>query len=156
MISKIIKKLKKKKLTISIAESCTGGMLSSIFTSINGASEVFSMGLVTYSNTSKIKILSIPKKIINKYGAVSKNCCVSMVKHLKKISKSNVCISVTGIAGPSGGTKVKPVGLVYIAILFNKKLLLKKYYFNKKNNRISIQKKTCKNILKLLDKNLNN
>ena len=109
---KIIFLLKKKKIKIAIAESCTGGMLSSAFTSISGSSKIFAFGLVTYSNESKIKILKVPHKILKKYGAVSAQCCLLMVNNLSKISKSKICISVTGIAGPKGGTKNKPIGLV--------------------------------------------
>ena len=151
MIKNIITKLKKKNLTISIAESCTGGMLTSMFTSISGVSEVFSMGLITYSNESKTKILSVPKNLILKYGSVSKNCCISMVKNLKKICRSNICISITGIAGPKGGAKNKPVGLVFVGIVINKKILVKKFYFKKKN-RVAIQQATCFETLKLLKK----
>ena len=113
---KIVKLLKRKRLNISFAESCTGGMLSSVVTSISGSSKVFNLGLITYSNESKIKVLKIPKKIIRKYGAVSEQVCVAMVKNLNKISKTNMALSITGIAGPKGGTKKKPVGLVYIGI----------------------------------------
>ena len=107
MIDRIIKKLQKKRMKISVAESCTGGLLSSQITSISCSSKVFSMGLVTYSNQSKIKILNIPKKIIEKYGSVSEECCLSMVKNLKKISRADISISITGIAGPSGGSEKK-------------------------------------------------
>ena len=116
LANKLVKKLIQKKLRISFAESCTGGMLSSAIISISGSSKVFNLGLVTYSNKAKIDILKVPKKIISKYGAVSKECCLSMVKNLSKINKTNISISITGIAGPSGGTKLKPVGLVYIGI----------------------------------------
>ncbi len=151
MIKTVIKKLKKNKLKISIAESCTGGMLCSIFAKNSGVSDVFSMGLVTYSNDSKIKILSVPKTIIAKKGAVSKECCKLMVTNLQKLSKSDVCVSITGVAGPSGGTKTKPVGTVYVGIICNKKLYVKKYNF-KKYNRLEIQKATCAEILILLNK----
>ena len=113
---KIVKLLTKKKLTVSFAESCTGGLLSSSITSISGSSKVFNMGLVTYSNNAKVKLLQVPKKTITKYGAVSYETCLSMVKNLSKISKANISISITGIAGPNGGTKAKPVGLVYIGL----------------------------------------
>ena len=113
---KIISQLKRKKLKLAIAESCTGGMLSSAITSVSGASKVFSMGLVTYSNQAKMSILKVPQKIIKKHGAVSIQCCLSMVNNLSKISKSKMCVSITGIAGPKGGTKQKPVGLVYIGV----------------------------------------
>ena len=121
---KIVANLKKKKLKISFAESCTGGLLSSTITSVSGSSKIFSMGLVTYSNESKITVLKIPKNIIQKYGAVSVQCCLSMVNNLSKISKSKVCISITGVAGPNGGTRHKPVGLVYIGIKVGKKVFV--------------------------------
>ena len=113
---KITNKLANKGLKVSFAESCTGGLLSSTITSIDGSSKVFEMGLVTYSNKSKTKVLKVPKKIINKYGAVSHQTCHSMVNNLSKISKSDINISITGIAGPNGGTRLKPIGLVYIGI----------------------------------------
>ena len=137
---KIISLLVRKKKKLAIVESCTGGMLSSAITSVSGSSKIFTMGLVTYSNQAKIGILKIPQKILKKYGAVSVQCCLAMVNNLSKISKSNVCISITGIAGPKGGSKQKPVGLVYIGIKFqNKNHLYKKFF---KGSRSSIQKKT--------------
>ena len=148
---KIVKLLSKKKLKISFAESCTGGLLSSQITSISGSSKVFTLGLVTYSNQAKINILKVPKKVITKNGAVSYETCLSMVKNLNKISKTNVSVSITGIAGPSGGTKQKPVGLVYIGIKKGKKILIKKYLFNN-NKRSLIQKSTVKESLKLVQK----
>ena len=100
---KIILLLKKKKMKLAIAESCTGGMLSSAITSVSGSSKVFTMGLVTYSNKAKTSMLKIPQKVISKYGAVSAQCCLAMVNNLSKISKSKICVSITGIAGPKGG-----------------------------------------------------
>ncbi len=146
---KLILILKRKKLKLAIAESCTGGMLSGAITSVNGASNVFSMGLVTYSNQAKISILKVPKKIIQKYGAVSIQCCLSMVNNLSKISKSKVCISITGIAGPKGGNKQKPVGLVYIGMRIGKKVLVYKCNF-KNNGRTFVQTQTVKKSLNLL------
>ena len=152
-IIQIIKLLKRKKLKISVAESCTGGMFSSNITSVAGASKVFTMGLVTYSNQAKISILKVPKKIIQKHGAVSIQCCLSMVNNLSKISKSKVCVSITGIAGPSGGTKQKPVGLVYIGVKNGKKVIVSKSQFKNKG-RSSIQKATVKKSLELLLKTI--
>ena len=123
---KIVKLLTSKGLTVSFAESCTGGLLSSSITSISGSSKVFNMGLVTYSNNAKVKLLKVPKKTINKYGAVSYETCLSMVKNLSKISKSNISISITGVAGPTGGTKEKPIGLVYIGLKKGSKIQVKK------------------------------
>ncbi len=146
---KIVRLLKKKRLKISFAESCTGGLLSSAITSISGSSKVFTLGLVTYSNKSKTNMLKVPKKIIMKHGAVSYETCLLMVKNLNKISKTNISVSITGIAGPKGGTKLKPVGLVYIGIKKGKKSLVKKYIFkNKKRNLI--QRATINKALNLI------
>jgi nicotinamide-nucleotide amidase len=146
----LVRKLNQKKLKISFAESCTGGMLSSLITSINGASNVFNLGIVTYSNITKISILKVNKNIINKYGAVSAECCEAMVINLAKISKANINVSITGIAGPNGGTKTKPVGLVYIGVKKKKKLLIKKNIFKNKT-RNSIQKATVKKTLQIIN-----
>ncbi len=154
MIDKIIKKLQKKRMKISVAESCTGGLLSSQITSISGSSKVFSMGLITYSNQSKIKILNVPKKIIEKYGSVSEECCLSMVKNLKKISRADISISITGIAGPSGGSAKKPVGLVYVGIIKGTNIKVKKLLFNKNLNRVQIQKLTYSKVLQFLEENI--
>ena len=147
---KIVKKLIQKKLKISFAESCTGGMLSSTITSIRDSSKIFDLGLITYSNKAKINILKVPKKIISKYGAVSNECCLSMVKNLSKISKASISVSITGIAGPNGGTILKPVGLVYIGIKKGNKIIIKKNLFKNKN-RISIQKVAVMTSLKIID-----
>ena len=145
----LIRILIKKKLKISFVESCTGGMLASTITSISGASKVFNLGLVTYSNQAKIKVLKVNKNIIKKYGAVSYECCYTMVKNLSKISKANINISITGIAGPKGGTKKKPVGLVYIGVKKGNKIQVNKYFFKSKK-RSSIQRATVKKALDLI------
>ena len=145
----LVKTLIKKKLKISIAESCTGGMFASSITSISGASKIFNLGLITYSNQAKIKFLKINKKIINKYGAVSHECCYAMVNNLSNISKANINISVTGIAGPKGGTKQKPVGLVYIGVKKGNKTQINKCLFKSKK-RSSIQKATVRKALNLV------
>ena len=146
---KIILLLKRKKLRLAIAESCTGGMLSNSITSVSGSSKVFIMGLVTYSNQAKTKILKVPQKIIKKYGAVSVQCCLAMVNNLSKISNSKVCVSITGIAGPKGGSKQKPVGLVYIGVKIRKKVIVNKCNFKNKG-RFFIQKQTVKKSLNIL------
>ena len=128
----LIKKLIDKKISISIAESCTGGLLSSKITSISGASAIFNMGLITYSNNAKIKILKVNKIIIKKFGSVSFQCCEQMVKNLSDISNSKINVSITGIAGPKGGTKKKPVGLVYVGLKFGNKLIVKEKNLNQK------------------------
>ena len=146
---KIVSLLKRKKLKIAVAESCTGGMLSSTITSVSGSSKAFTLGLVTYSNQAKISILRVPRKVISKYGAVSVQCCLAMVNNLSKISKAKSCVSITGIAGPKGGSKQKPVGLVYIGIRVGKKVVINKCNFRNKG-RLFIQKQTVKKTLNLL------
>jgi nicotinamide-nucleotide amidase len=150
-IKKIITKLKKKKINLSVAESCTGGMLAQIITSVSGASQVFSLGIVTYSNQSKIKYLKVPYKIIKNNGAVSEECCRSMLLNLAKISKAKLNLAITGIAGPNGGTKQKPVGLVYIGIKKNEKIEITKYLFLKKS-RENIRKNSVIKSLELIKK----
>jgi PncC family amidohydrolase len=145
----LVKKLIKKKLKISFAESCTGGLLASSITSISGSSKIFNLGLVTYSNQAKIKFLKVNKNIIKRYGAVSHECCLAMVNNLSKISKANINVSITGIAGPKGGTKLKPVGLVYIGIKKGNKIQIFKYLFKNKK-RSSIQKSTVRKALDLV------
>ena len=143
------KKLIQKKLTISVAESCTGGLLAHNLTKLANSSKYFQMGLTTYSNEAKIKILKVNKNVIKKYGAVSKECCKAMVENLSKISKSRINISITGIAGPGGASKNKPVGLVYIGIKVSKKLLIKENRYRSKN-RNTIQKLTVKEVIKTI------
>ena len=145
----LVKILIKKKLKIAFAESCTGGLLASSITSISGASKIFNLGLITYSNQAKIKFLKVNKNIIKKYGAVSHECCLAMVKNLSKISKANINVSITGIAGPKGGTKQKPVGLVYIGIKKANKTQINKCFF-KSRKRSSIQKASVKKALNLV------
>lgn len=148
---KVIKKLIRKKITLSVAESCTGGLIASEITSVPNSSNIFKLGLVTYSNQSKEKLLKIKKQNLKKHGAVSARICKDMIENLFKISKTDLCISTTGIAGPSGGSKLKPVGLVYIGIKFKKISKIYMYNFNKKLERSKIQKKTVKSIFYLLD-----
>ena len=145
----LIKILTKKRLKLSVAESCTGGLLASSITSVSGASKIFNLGLITYSNQAKIKILNINKNIIKKYGAVSHECCYAMVNNLSKISKANINVSITGIAGPKGGTKQKPVGLVYIGVKKGNKIQIKKCLFKSKK-RTFIQRATVKKALDLV------
>ena len=149
LCKKIIYYLKKRKIKISFAESCTGGLLSSAITSISGSSKVFNFGFVTYSNQSKIEVLKIPKKIIRIYGAVSYETCLSMVRNLSKIGKTEVSVSITGIAGPKGGTRKKPVGLVYVGIKKDNKISIKKYLFKNKG-RSYIQRATANKCLGLV------
>ena len=146
----IIKKLLKRNISISIAESCTGGLLSSKFTSVAGISKIFNMGLITYSNKSKSSLLKISQNDLKKYGSVSHQTAALMVKNLQRLTKSKLCISTTGIAGPSGGTKLKPVGLIYFGIKYrNKTIILEKKF---KGSRLQIQQKTVKAIFTTLEK----
>ena len=149
LAKKVVKLLSKKGLKISFAESCTGGLLSSSITSISGSSKVFTLGFVTYSNLAKINILKVPKKILIKHGAVSYETCSSMVKNINKISKTNISLSITGVAGPKGGTREKPIGLVFIGIKKGNKTLIKKFLFKNKK-RSSIQKATVNKALNLI------
>jgi len=148
-MNSLVRLLTKKKLKISFAESCTGGLLASNITSINGASKIFNLGLVTYSNQAKIKFLKVNKNIIKRYGAVSYECCYAMVNNLSKISKANINVSITGIAGPKGGTKQKPVGLVYIGVKKGNKTQINKCLFKIKKRSL-IQKATVKKALNLI------
>ena len=149
-MNSIVKKLNRKRLKISFAESCTGGMLASKITSISGASKVFGLGLVTYSNQAKTRVLKVNKSIIQKYGAVSTQCCEAMVKNLAKISKAQINVSITGIAGPKGGTKTKPVGLVYIGVKNKNKILITKNVFKYKDI-YGIQRATVKRVFRILN-----
>ena len=148
-MNSIVKKLNKKRHKISFAESCTGGLLASEITSVSGASKVFGLGLVTYSNQAKISVLKVNKNIIKKYGAVSPECCEAMVKNLAKISKAQINVSITGIAGPNGGTKTKPVGLVYIGVKNKNKILITKNIFKQKSRK-AIQNSTVKKTLEII------
>ena len=143
------KKLIRKKLTISVAESCTGGLLANNLTKLSNASKYFQIGLITYSNNAKIKILKVNKKIIDKYGAVSPETCEAMVKNLAKLSKSRINVSITGVAGPNGGTKLKPVGLVYIGVKNKNKILITKNIFKQKSRK-AIQNATVKRTLEII------
>ncbi len=149
----IINRLIKKKISLSVVESCTGGMLAEFITSFRGASKIFNFGIVTYSNQSKIQHLKVSSSLIKKYGSVSAECCRNMVKNLSKISKARINIAITGIAGPDGGTIKKPIGLVYIGIKKNKKILINRYFFEKKNRRnirISAVKKSLELVKNLI------
>ena len=145
----LIKSLIRKKIKISVAESCTGGLLAGAITSISGASKIFNLGLITYSNQAKIKILKVNKKIIKKYGAVSYECCYAMVDNLSKISKTKINVSITGIAGPRGGNNKKPVGLVYIGVKKGNKIEINRCFFKSKKRSL-IQKATVKKALNLV------
>ena len=149
-VNKIITKLIKKNISISVAESCTGGLISHFITKNSGVSKIFSGGIICYSNHSKIKYLSVSRRTLSRYGAVSSNVAQEMIDGLFKNEKTKICISTTGVAGPNGGSKNKPVGLVYIGIKYNKNNFIYKKYF--KGARIDIQRKTNKFIFNKIDK----
>ena len=149
LVKKVVNKIIKKRMTISFAESCSGGLLSSYVTSVKGASKIFILGVVTYSNKSKVKVLKIPKNTIKKYGAVSPQVCSLMAKNLYKITKTKISVSITGIAGPRGGSKSKPIGLVYVCVKKDKKIKVVKYLFKNKG-RAYIQKNSVKKSLELI------
>jgi len=146
-----IKKILKKKYKIAVAESCTGGRICYELTKISGISKIFISGVIAYSNSSKIKILNVKKESLIKYGAVSKEVAIEMAKNILKITKSDYSISTTGISGPTGFSKKKPLGLVYIAISNNKITKVYKNIF--KGSRIDIQKKATEKSIELLVKN---
>ncbi len=152
MKKKVFEKLIKKKITVSVAESCTGGLIASEIISIPNSSKIFNLGLITYSNKSKEKILNVKKKNLIKYGAVSSQICKEMLDNLYKITKSNVCVSTTGIAGPGGGSALKPVGLVYIGLKYKKMSKIFMFNFSKKLPRNKIQKLAVSKVINLLDK----
>ena len=144
---KLVKKLKKKRLKISFAESCTGGLLAHSITTINGASKIFNLSVVTYSNDSKSSILKVPKKIINKFGAVSEEVVGEMVTGALSESRANLGIAISGIAGPGGGSPERPVGTVCIAWKLNEGVEIKKTFLFD-GNRNEVRYKT---VLKALE-----
>jgi PncC family amidohydrolase len=154
-LKKLTTRLKKNKIKVAVAESCTGGLISYNLTKIPGASKFFMVGMVSYSNISKLDLLKVSQKTLTNYGAVSAEICKEMCKNLLKISKTNIAISVTGIAGPDGGTKKKPIGLVYIGICSKNKLEIKKFNFGKKLSRINIQNQTLKKTIILIENHIN-
>ena len=154
-IKNLTRILKRKKIKVAVAESCTGGLISYNLTKIPGASKYFMAGIVSYSNKSKIELLKVKQRTITKYGAVSSETCKEMCKNLHKITKSNITVSVTGIAGPDGGTKKKPIGLVFIGVCSKKKLEIIKLNFNKKLSRVNIQNQTLVKTIKLIKNQIN-
>ncbi len=141
-------KLIKRKQTIAVAESCTGGLLSSALTKNPGASRYFLLGVVVYSNNSKVRILGIPQKIISRYGAVSKQVAELMARNVRKKAKADLGISITGLAGPGGAGANKPVGLVFISISSKNKNICREFYF--RGRRQDIREKSTQEALRLL------
>ena len=140
--------LKKNHITIATAESCTGGLIAHTLTNISGSSEYFDRGYVTYSNIAKIDTLDVAKTLLDKNGAVSKEVAEAMANGIRTKSNVDIGISTTGIAGPTGGTIEKPVGLVYIAISSNEKTIVKKYKFS--GDRLQNKENTCNAALQML------
>ncbi len=133
------KALRKRDLTLAIAESCTGGLISSRMTDSSGSSDYFAMGIVAYSDKIKENILGVSPVLLQKYGAVSKQVALEMAKGARLLAKTDIGVGVTGIAGPTGGTKKKPVGLVYIALVMDKKRIVKEFHFKGSRWDIKLQ-----------------
>jgi len=148
-ISKIIKKFSNENIKIAVAESCTGGFVSHMFTNISGASKVFERGIVCYSNQTKINLLNVDPQIIEKYGAVSDNVVKQLAYNIRVLSNVDIGIGISGIAGPTGGTPEKPVGLVFIGISIEEKMYVQQYNF--KTDRITFKKKVLEKIIQFLE-----
>ena len=150
LIKQLHTRLLKAGSTVATAESCTAGLLSSLLTKFSGSSLYFILGVATYSNKAKTKVLGIPASTIRKYGAVSKKVALLMAKNVRKLAKADVGMSITGIAGPTGGSLAKPVGTVFIALSSKNKITCKKFIF--KGNRNAIRKQANLRALELLNK----
>ena len=140
--------LKKRKVTIATAESCTGGLIANSLTDIPGSSEYFERGVVSYSNKAKTDLLDVPEKLIEEHSAVSEQVAKAMAEGIRKKSKVDIGVATTGIAGPTGGTKEKPVGLVYIAVSTSKGTVVRRYQFT--GNRLQNKERTCNAVLWML------
>jgi len=148
LLNKISTNLKKQKLTIATAESCTGGLLSHILTNISGSSDYFERGIVSYSNKAKMQLLGVSENLLKKYGAVSEHAAKTMAEGIRTKSNVDIGIATTGIAGPTGGSKEKPVGLVYIAISIKDDIIVKKFQFS--GDRLQNKESTCNMALQML------
>lgn len=145
---RLIKALEAKKLTLSLAESCTGGLLANRLTNIPGSSKVFLLGIIAYANSAKCRLLKIPEKIIQDYGAVSRPTARLMAESARRLGGSDLGIGITGIAGPGGAAKNKPVGTVFIAVSSSRKTLVKKFLFS--GNRLRIKKQAANKAIQML------
>lgn len=148
----IILKLIEKSITLSTAESCTGGSLGKIITSVPGASSIYGYGFITYANEAKENLLGVPHEVLQSVGAVSPETALAMAEGAKRVSGSDIAVSVTGIAGPGGGTPEKPVGLVYIAIAHKDGSEYRK--LNLDGNRDQVRTKTCDEVFKLINEKI--
>ena len=144
----MVRLLRENNKSISCAESCTGGLLSAKITSVSGASYVFNRGIVSYSNIAKMENLSVPKEVLDEHGAVSKETAKYMAEGVRNVAGTDIGVSITGIAGPTGGTKEKPVGLVYIALSTKDKSVVRETRLD--GDRDKIRELTCKNVLDLI------
>lgn len=148
LLRRVADLLKEKKLKIATAESCTGGMLGNLLTNISGSSEYFDRGVISYSNKAKVELLGVSEETLEKYGAVSEQTAIEMAEGIRRRSKVDIGISTTGIAGPTGGTKDKPVGLVYVGISTKDKTIARRFLF--KGNRIENKESACNAALSIL------
>ena len=148
LLNKVFINLKKQKLTVAIAESCTGGLIAHTLTNISGSSDYFDRGIVSYSNEAKSELLGVPEDMLKEYGAVSEQVAKAMAEGIRTTSNVDIGIATTGIAGPTGGTKEKPVGLVYIAISTSENTVVKKFQFS--GDRLQNKESTCNAALQML------
>jgi PncC family amidohydrolase len=148
LINKVSDELKKHHVTIATAESCTGGLLAHILTNVSGSSEYFDCGVISYSNAAKMRLLGVPEQLLKKHGAVSKEVAAAMAKTIQEQAQVNYGLATTGIAGPTGGSKHKPVGLVYIAISTKNAIVVKQFLFS--GTRLNNKENTCTAALELL------
>jgi PncC family amidohydrolase len=151
---KLYNALREKNLTLSTAESCTGGMIGASITSIPGISSYYGYGFVTYSNEAKQKLIGVKGETLEKFGAVSAETVLEMAEGALRVSGADIAVSVSGIAGPGGGTEKKPVGLVYIGYAQKEKRLFKK--LNLSGDRDLVRLLTVKNVLELIVNQLEN
>jgi PncC family amidohydrolase len=148
LINKVSDELKKHHVTIATAESCTGGLLAHTLTNVSGSSEYFDCGVISYSDTAKMRLLDIPEQLLKNYGAVSKEVAAAMAKAIRQHAQVNYGLATTGIAGPTGGSKEKPIGLVYIAISTKDTVVVKQFLFS--GDRLTNKENTCTAALELL------
>ena len=148
LVNKVSDELKKNQVTIATAESCTGGLLAHTLTNVSGSSDYFDCGIISYSNPAKIQLLGIPEQLLKKHGAVSKEVAAAMAKAIRQHAQVTYGLATTGIAGPTGGTKDKPVGLVYIAISTKNAVVVKKFLFS--GDRLINKESSCTAALELL------
>jgi PncC family amidohydrolase len=148
LLKEVSDQLKKQRLTVATAESCTGGLIAHTLTNISGSSNYFDRGIVSYSNEAKMEVLGVPEDLLREYGAVSEQVAKAMAEGVKTKSNVDIGIATTGIAGPTGGTKEKPVGLVYIAISTSKGTIVKRFQFS--GDRLQNKESTCNAALQML------